>query len=105
MLVAAEEFQCCKEIEGCLDSLQSKRVLEDVNVEGQILECITEHPGFAPICLSKWPLLHCAAKYKSRKHKRKYCQTGTENELVSFTFTLLILGHKLASPDLRHPKS
>ena len=38
--------------------MKSKEVLEDLKAEGKSSEikCITQHPGFNPVCLQKWAL-------------------------------------------------
>ena len=55
------ECYCCTEIEACVSSLSSHRVLAEC---GTPPTCVTDHPGFRPICLETWPLLAAATKYK-----------------------------------------
>jgi len=70
------ECYCCQELDGCVEDLQSDIVLQDVD-DGTVLKCITEHPGFTPVCLQKWSLRLSADKYKTRERKR-YQQLGSE---------------------------
>ena len=41
-------------------------------------KCVTDHPGFEPVCLNKWCLRLSAAKYKTKKGTR-YRRAGFEN--------------------------
>jgi hypothetical protein len=75
------ECLCCCEIEECAQALISEQVLNDVGQDAH-LKCITEHPGFDPICLQKWSLRMAADKYRT-KSKAKY-QMDSENRLVFF---------------------
>ena len=59
-----------------MESMQSDLVVQDIG-EGVKLSCITEHPGFSPVCLEKWNLMLASSKYKT-KGKHKYTQTGSE---------------------------
>ena len=68
------ECQCCTEIEGCMHEMHSFEVVEEV---GNV-QCVTEHPGFEPVCLNKWCLRLSAAKYKTKRGAR-YRRTGFEN--------------------------
>ncbi|KAL9978424.1 hypothetical protein ACROYT_G015937 [Oculina patagonica] len=70
------ECYCCKELEGCCEALTSEIVQEDLE-EGQELLCITEHPGFRPVCLEKWSLRLASGKYRT-KAKQAYKKTGSE---------------------------
>ena len=74
----AEESLCCKEIEKCKESLRSEMVLEDTSREPS---CITEHPGFTPVCLGKWSLRMAAPSFKTKDYTF-YWQKGTENKYV-----------------------
>ena len=48
------ECYCCKELEGCAEALESDLVVQDLG-EGATVDCITSHPGFAPVCgASDW---------------------------------------------------
>ena len=51
------ERYCCSELEGCLESMKSDLVLEDL---------AGFHPGFNPVCLQKWSLRLATAKFKQR---------------------------------------
>ena len=70
------ECYCCSELEGCSESMESDLVLQDIPLDVK-LTCITEHPGFNPVCLQKWSLRLASWKYKT-KSKQRYKQTGTE---------------------------
>ena len=54
----------------------SERVLEDIQLE-TTLRCITQHPGFGPVCLQKWSL-RMAGERVNTKAQQRYKQTGTE---------------------------
>ena len=43
-------FQCCVEIEECVECLSSEQVLEVVRTKPK---CVTQHPGFRQVCLQK----------------------------------------------------
>ena len=58
-------------------------MLQDLN-EDEALKCITEHPGFRPVCLEKWSLRLAASKYKT-KDKQQYKQTGNEDRFANIT--------------------
>ena len=49
-LINCKECYCCRAIEGCMDSLKSLAVLED---RRDPMGCITQHLGFASVCLDK----------------------------------------------------
>ena len=74
------ECYCCRELEGCLESTKTDLVLQDIGADVN-LECVTEHPGFNPVCLQKWSLRFAAGKYKT-KGKQQYRQKGSEERLV-----------------------
>ena len=76
LLTNISECYCCKELEGCVESLTSEIVLEDLE-EGQELCCVTEHPGFRPVCLEKWSLRLAGGKYQT-KAREYYKKTGSE---------------------------
>lgn len=69
------EFQCCAEIDECVECLSHEMVIEEV---GKKPNCVTSHPGFSQVCLQRWSLRLAADKYKT-KNKTKYRQTGSEN--------------------------
>lgn len=88
------EFQCCVEIEECVECLSSEMVIAEVGTKPN---CVTtQHPGFGQVCLQKWSLRLAADKYKTR-NKTKYRQTGTENRFlrgISYReFTRLVHGY------------
>ena len=56
---------------------------QDLN-DDETLKCITEHPGFRPVCLEKWSLRLVASKYKT-KDKQQYKQKGNEDRFVNIT--------------------
>ena len=74
------ECYCCSELEGCLESTKTNLVLQDIGADVN-LECVTQHPGFNPVCLQKWSLRFAAGKYKT-KGKQQYRQKGSEERLV-----------------------
>ncbi|XP_048586230.1 uncharacterized protein LOC125568312 [Nematostella vectensis] len=88
------ECYCCTELEGCVEALQSDLVVQDLEPCTK-LKSVTEHPGFAPVCLKKWSL-RMAAKKLRRRDKETYKQTGTEERLLRALayreFTRLIYG-------------
>lgn len=58
-------------------------VRQDLN-DDEVLKCITEHPGFRPVCLEKWSLRLAASKYKT-KDKQQYKQKGNEDRFANIT--------------------
>ncbi|XP_068677072.1 uncharacterized protein [Montipora foliosa] len=74
------ECYCCSELEGCLESMKSDLVLQDLAPDAT-LTCITKHPGFQAVCLQKWSLRLAAGKYKT-KGKQMYRQTGCEESFL-----------------------
>ena len=79
------ECYCCKEIEGCCEALSSEIVRDELE-EGQELQCVTEHPGFRPVCLEKWSLRLASGKYRT-KAKQAYKKAGSEERCgVSFVY-------------------
>ena len=79
LLQNANECQCCQEIDGCKESLNSELVLCEVN---STPNCVILHPGFYPVCLNRWSLRSAAAKYMA--------QDGTKNRQLSFIDLSLI---------------
>ena len=69
--------------------MKSDLVLEDLAAD-VTLKCITEHPGFNPVCLQKWSLRLAAAKFKT-KGKQQYRQNGSEERLVTADVSLCLL--------------
>ncbi len=70
------ECYCCQEQEGCVEALQSDLIKKDIGEETK-LQCITDHPGFAPICLEKQSLRMASSRYKTTT-KGKYTQMASE---------------------------
>ena len=60
--------------------MESDLVQQDVSPNTS-LKCITDHPGFQPVCLQKWSLRMAAGKYRT-KGKEQYRQRGSEERLV-----------------------
>ena len=83
LLQNISECYCCQELEGCCESLGSDMMRQDLD-EDETLKCITEHPGFRPVCLEKWSLRLAASKYKT-KAKQQYTQKGDEDRFVNIT--------------------
>ena len=81
LLQNISECYCCAELEGCCDSMSRDMVKQDL-APGIALKCITEHPGFNPVCLQKWSLRLAATKYKT-KAKHQYKQQGSEERFVT----------------------
>ena len=50
--------------------------------EGTTIKCITDHPGFKPVCLEKWSLRMAADKFRTKKQERKKGE-GDESLCVS----------------------
>jgi len=63
-------------LDGCVEALTSELVINDL-APGSEPICITQHPGFNPVCLQKWSLRLAADKYRT-KGKKKYSQKGAE---------------------------
>ncbi|XP_044167855.1 uncharacterized protein LOC114951454 [Acropora millepora] len=74
------ECYCCCELEGCVEALTSDVVVQDLPEDAK-LTCITQHPGFNPVCLEKWSLRLASHKYRT-KGKKKYGQRGSEERLL-----------------------
>lgn len=55
-----------------------KAVEEEEGNSDSVPSCVTEHPGFRPVCLEKWSLRYAAGKFSTRQHKR-YTQRESEN--------------------------
>ena len=76
LLQNVSECSCCREVQSCVDAMEMEEVLRYFP-PGTKLKCVTEHPGFAPVCLQKWSLKQGAWKYKTRGNQR-YKQTESE---------------------------
>ena len=61
-----------------MEALQNDLVLQDLD-DGQVLSCITQHPGFRPCCLEKWTVRLTADKYNT-KAKQRYKHIGSEEK-------------------------
>lgn len=84
LLTNGNECYCCCELEGCEEAMNSEEVLQDLKAEGvQNAKCVTQHPGFNPVCLQKWSLKLAADKYKT-KNNDKYSQMATQERLDNF---------------------
>ena len=70
--------------------MKSDLVLQDIAPD-VTLQCVTEHPGFNPVCLQKWSLRLAAAKFKT-KGKKQYKQKGSEERLVIHTTLFVTAG-------------
>ena len=81
LLQNISECYCCSELEGCLESTKTDLVLLDIGAD-VTLKCVTQHPGFNPVCLQKWSLRLAAGKFKT-KGKQQYRQKGSEERLVN----------------------
>ncbi|XP_065071641.1 uncharacterized protein LOC135695953 [Rhopilema esculentum] len=92
-LANARECKCCTEIKGCISSLTTVEVRQDIGE--QTPTCVVEHPGFKPVCLNKWSLGVIAQSFK-KKDKTRYKRTGFENKFLRSisdrSFTRLIHG-------------
>ena len=102
LLANISECYCCSELEGCLESMKSDLVLEDLAADVN-LKCVTEHPGFNPVCLQKWSLRLATAKFKT-KGKQQYRQNGSEERLVIKRGNRPKASKKLCSTDVNKTK-
>eukprot|EP00795_Rhopilema_esculentum_P015952 gene15952-7282_t len=91
-LVNPKECQCCQEMDMCKLALNEFQVVEEL---GQAPQCITVHPGFNPVCLTRWALYTLADQFKTRQNSR-YRSLGSENKflraLAFRAFTGLVYG-------------
>ena len=61
--------------------MNREEVIKDLEVEGvQNATCVTQHPGFNPVCLQKWSLKQVSDRYKT-KNKDKYKHIKTQERL------------------------
>ena len=61
--------------------MNREEVIKDLEVEGvQNATCVTQHPGFNPVCLQKWSLKQASDRYKT-KNKDKYKQIAAQERL------------------------
>ena len=77
-----------------MEELNSVLVKKDIGEETK-LQCITDHPGFASICLEKWSLRMASSHYKTTT-KGKYTQMESE-ERYTITAVLQIESRALSS--------
>ena len=56
------ECLCCKEIEKCVESLESAHVSREVETTPV---CVTLHPGFSTVCFNRWSVQSAGGKYKT----------------------------------------
>ena len=68
-----------------MEELNSVLVKKDIGEETK-LQCITDHPGFASICLEKWSLRMASSHYKTTT-KGKYTQMESEER---YTITAVL---------------
>lgn len=80
LLQNLSECYCCKELEGCKEALDTELVVRDIQPNVK-LQCITQHPGFRPVCLEKWSLRMAADRFRT-KSKAKYKETGSEERYL-----------------------
>ncbi|KAK2552418.1 hypothetical protein P5673_026500 [Acropora cervicornis] len=78
------EFQCCVEIEECVECLSSEMVITEVGTKPN---CVTQHASFGQVCLQKWSLQLAADKYKTR-NKTKFLRGISYRD-----FTRLVCGY------------
>jgi len=78
------ECYCCQELEGCVESMSSELVLQDLAADKHKLECIAAHPGFNSVCLQKWSLRLAAYKYRSVEWGWQAYMTSTVCDICTF---------------------
>ena len=81
LLQNISECYCCSDLEGCLESTKTDLVLLDIGAD-VTLKCVTQLPGFNPVCLQKWSLRLVAGKFKT-KGKQQYRQIGSKERFVN----------------------
>ena len=59
-VVRPEECRCCFEVRRCTEKM------EEV---GKVDQCITEHPGYADVCLNRWVLQSAGIGLKTTSNK------------------------------------
>jgi hypothetical protein len=77
LLQNSKEAQCCMEIDGCVEAINSDQVLSEVDSPPS---CVTFHPGFNPVCLETWSLRQAGRKYQ-KTDGTKYHKSDSENRL------------------------
>ena len=64
LLTNWQECNCCSELDSCRESLSTGIVQQDLG-DAENIVCITQHPGFRPVCLERWSLRMTAWAYKT----------------------------------------
>ena len=82
-----QECHRCFEFDGCNEALSSDIVTQELSGMDDIT-CITQHPGFRPVCLEKWSLRMAAWQYKT-KGKQRYKQSADEERYIYRQFSCL----------------
>ncbi len=94
LLENAYECYCCCELEGCEKALNNEEVKQDLEAEGiqlQDVKCVTQHPGFNPICLQKWsPKMQIDIKLKIKANmcNRQHLEGKTAEFVFIFVTNL-----------------
>ena len=65
--------------------MNSDLVLQDL-ADGQEIKCITEHPGFRPVCLEKWSLRMAADKFRTKGKQRYIPMGGYQGQNLALLF-------------------
>ena len=61
------ECVCCQEIDKMVETCQSTVSVGDSDCPPH---CITQHPGFQPVCFNKYVLRTAWTQYKQPEHKQ-----------------------------------
>ena len=72
-----QECNCCFELDGCTESLSTDIVKQELG-DAESIVCITQHPGFRPVCLERWSLRMAAWRYKTKSNERYRKQADEE---------------------------
>ena len=62
-------MQLLFELVGCTESLSTEIVKQELG-DAENIVCITQHPGFKPVCLERWSLRMAAWNYKTKGNER-----------------------------------
>lgn len=105
LLQNAKECQCCQEIDGCKESLNSDLVLCGVD---STPNCLILHSGFDPVCLNRWSLCYTGLKMGQSTDQPQVVFTLLEASLVDWTGAgfvgkVLVVGPHLLFPAGRWP--
>ena len=76
LLTNWQECNCCSKLDSCRESLSSDIVQQELG-DAENIVCITQHPGFRPVCLERWSLRMAAWAYKTTGNQR-YEQLANE---------------------------